>query len=327
LKNLSNLLLAIITCVLISCNGPVETRLNYEITNHVYYAHLSSASGVSVLNGNIVLVGDDIPWMVELTADFSPGKHTKISAIDSIVNGRTPYPLKADYECMETFIDKGISKIMILSSGSKKDSRDTAILLSYGDSLTVKKRNIRPLFELIKAKAEMENEEINIEGLAVSNNQVLLLHRGNISGNFVAALPKNEFLDYIETGGLLPGELNLYYFDLPSNEGIQSGFSGACMLPNESGILFTASMENTQTVTGDGEITGSFLGFIPINDLPSGKYTAQLVTWNNKILRKKLEGICIKKMDGNEMEAITVSDNDNGTSDLYQIKLKISGIE
>jgi hypothetical protein len=327
LKNLPILLLAFITSSLISCNRPVEIQLNYQIINHVYYAHLSSASGVSVLNGNIVLVGDDIPWMVELTPDFSPGKHTKISAIDSVVNGRTPYPIKADYECMETFIDDGITSLIVLSSGSKKDLRDTAILLSYGDSLTMKKRNIRPLYELIKSKAEMGNEEINIEGLAISNDQVLLFHRGNISGNFAAGLPKNEFLEYLKTGGPFTGELKLYHFDLPSNDGIQSGFSGACMLPDEKGILFTASMENTQTVTGDGEITGSFIGFIPVNEIQSGHYIASLIKMNDKILIKKLEGICVQKMAGNEMEVIAVSDNDNGTSDLYQIKLKIAGFE
>lgn len=317
------LAIAIITLGLFSCSNHAEKQFSYEITKHIYYPNLSSASGITTIQDKLVLVGDDLPWLVELNPNFSTGMYTQISGIDSVVDGRTPYQMKADYECMESFSDDGLTKILILSSGSKKVYRDTAILLTYKDRYYIRRQNIRPLYEMIRSKAEMKDEEINIEGLAVSNEKVYLFQRGNISGNFIAGISRKEFLNYVNSGEMEISDLNIYPFDLPEKDKVKSGFSGACMIPGQDSILFTASMENTQTVTGDGEIIGSYIGIIPLKDLPSGKYTAQLLTWGNKSVVKKIEGICVRKKTGNEMDVITVSDNDNGTSDLYRIKLKI----
>lgn len=323
MKNLAWLLFICFTCVFTACHSPVQKHFEYSVIKHIYYAHLSSASGITLLDDTLVVVGDDIPWMIALDRNFSTGMYTQVSGIDSVVDGRTPHQLKADYECMESFNYKGVPKVLILSSGSKKDSRDTAVLLIKKDRFYIRKQNIRPVYEMIKAKADMKDEEINIEGLAISNDRVFLFHRGNISGNFIAAMPKNEFIHYIESGKMEISDLKIYRFNLPKNDGIQSGFSGACMIPGRDSILFTASMEDTQTVTSDGEIKGSYIGIIPINNLQSGKYDAKLFKWGDKIVVKKLEGICVNSQSNNEIEVITVSDNDNGTSDLYQIKLKI----
>lgn len=276
-----------------------------------------------MLDDTMMLVGDDLPWLVEIYPNLKTGQYRQISGIDSVVGGRTPYQMKADYECMESFNDNGFRKLLILSSGSKRDSRDTAVLVTKKDGYYITKQNFRPLYEQIKVKAGMNDEEINIEGLAISKNMVYLFQRGNVSGNFIAEIRRNELIHSIETGEMQIHEINIYPFDLPANDGIQSGFSGACMIPGKDSILFTASMERTNTVTDDGEITGSFIGIIPVDDMKSGKYDAKLFKWNGKIVVKKLEGICVRNQSNNEMEVITVSDNDDGTSDLYQINLKI----
>jgi Family of unknown function (DUF6929) len=323
MKNLVWPLIMCFVCGLTGCKRVAKKHFEYNITKHIYYAHLSSASGITLQDSTLVVVGDDLPWMVQLNPNFATDMYTQISGIDSVKNDRTPSRLKADYECMESFTDDSVTKILILSSGSKKDTRDTAVLLTKKGRYYIRKQNIRPVYDMIKDKAGLKNVEINIEGLAISKDMIYLFHRGNISKNFIATIPKNEFIRYIETGNMEFSELNIYPFNLPSNDGIQSGFSGACMIPEQDSILFTASLENTKTATGDGEITGSYIGIIAINDLQSGKYDAQLFKWDGKIVVKKLEGICVRGKAGNELDVVTVSDNDDGTSDLYQFKLKI----
>lgn len=307
-----------------SCNIEKNQGFTLEVLQHKYYDNLSSASGVSMHNEKIIIVGDDIPWLIEMDNVFSITDTIILSGIDSIVNGRTPYLLKADYENMETFDADGKTFTVVLSSGSKINSRDTAILISYQDSVKIQKQNIRPLFEKIKTNAGMRDEEINIEGLAVSMEKVYLFHRGNISGNFIAELNKDDFLHFLQTGHYHHAELNIFPFNLPELNGIRSGFSGACYLADYHSFLFTASMEDTKSVTADGVVSGSYIGIIPLGSINEGKYRAALLKSDKKIVIKKLEGICIKNIKENEIELITVSDNDDGSSDIFLIKMNVN---
>lgn len=316
-------LFAITLLIGFSCNSTNDYQLKVSITEHIYYDNLSSASGVSLIDNHILLVGDDIPWLVQLNDELVVEKKTQLSGIDSIVAGRTPYSIKADYECMETFNDDGILKTLVLSSGSKLNSRDTAILISYGDSLNIQKRNIRSLFEKIKKMAKIGDEEINIEGLALTDQKAYLFHRGNISGNFIIEMKRTDFLHFIEKGESNFKDISLYQFDLPIFNEVASGFSGACYSDCYNSILFTASMEDTKTVTADGEVLGSYIGIIPIDKIDEGIYYSTLLKKDDIVLAKKLEGISIEKSDGNEINVISICDNDDGSSDLFRIRLTI----
>ncbi|HDO28244.1 MAG TPA: hypothetical protein ENH02_09030 [Bacteroidetes bacterium] len=226
---------------------------------------------------------------------------------------------------MEIFHDNGKDFMLVLSSGSKRIKRDTAVLVEMPGFRNITKKNIRPLYEKIKTAARFEkNEEINIEGLAVAGKRTFLFQRGNISGNFIVALNTDNFIRYLKSDDNVSPEFEIHRFQLPEHNGIQSGFSGACNLPGRSGLLFTASMENTRSVTADGEITGSYIGVIPISGLTEGKYSAKLVMNKGKPLAKKLEGVAIKSWQDNNYVLTAVSDNDDGSSDLFRIGLNFN---
>ena len=109
-------------------------------------------------------------------------------------------------------------------------------------------------------------------------------------------------------------------FDLPVYENVPSGFSGACYY--HDGIIFTASMEDTSSEISDGEILGSYVGYIPLSDITQGKYISTLLTRNNKALSKKLEGVYAYEFRGKK-QLITVIDNDDGTSDIITMEFSI----
>ncbi|NOX87241.1 MAG: hypothetical protein GXO86_15010 [Chlorobi bacterium] len=299
----------------------------FEITilEHRYFKDLSSLSAIGMYSDNIYAAGDDIPWLIQLDPGWNIKNKIKIAGKDSLVNGRTPSAVKADYECMEIFNYKATDYLLILSSGSKKITRDTAVLITLPGKQKVLKKNIRPLYEKIKRAAGFDKkEEINIEGLAVAGEKTFLFHRGNISGNFIVTMNTAEFIQYLKSNDNVSPDIEITRFRLPEYHGVQSGFSGACALPDHSGLLFTASMEDTKSVTADGEVTGSYIGFIPFSGLAEGRFSAKIVTDGENLLKKKMEAVTIKEKKHNNFVLFVVSDNDDGSSDGYRIGLKFN---
>ena len=310
----------------ISCSNRGDINsISTEILNHKYFPQLASASGVEYINDNIYLVGDDLPNLFQLDENLNIIGKRKIAGLDSIVNGRTPKSIKSDFESMALFEEAGEKQLLILSSGSKKIKRDTAFLLSLTGNGSVYKKNIRPIFDAIKQEAGLKpNNKINIEGLAFSEDYAYFLHRGNVSENFIIEIDRNQLLAFIKNETDRVPTLKVFSFDLPKDEGVAAGFSGACVLPTYSGLLFTASLENTNNEIDDGAVLGSYLGFVSFAKMKEGKFVAELITENGKTLQKKQEGITIQSINGNNIIIFTVCDNDDGSSDLYEMELKIN---
>jgi len=311
-----------IATMFVACTTKEKLDFDLELTAHYPLDSLPSASGIFYQGSSIFIVGDDSPLLFILDDTGQVTNEKKLSAIDSMVNGRTPKRIKADYECMEIIEYEGTDFLLVLSSGSTQKTRDTAVLIELQTREIIAKKNLRPLYEKIKETSGIsQNDEINIEGLAVSGSHAYLLHRGNISGNLVVSLTKESLLKYLLSQDDHIPELNAYQFLLPDYQGSKAGFSGACMMPDNNGILFTASLEDTDNVYDDGQIRGSYIGIIPISGLLNGKYSAKLVHSEGKVLTKKLEGLTIKSADKNKLVILSVSDNDDGTSDLFELSI------
>jgi hypothetical protein len=178
------------------------------------------------------------------------------------------------------------------------------------------------LFEEIKQKAGMDPvDEINIEGVALSKQRVFLFHRGNISGNFIAVFEAESFFYHLDNAlGTIP-MATIYPMDLPNSGQVRSGFSGASMLPDESGLLFSASLEKTEDVISDGEILGSYIGLIATSVPGSKDYRSGLVTKQGEPVALKIEGLAIRNIQGNKIRAYAVCDNDDGTSEILELEI------
>ena len=298
-----------------SCKNSSVKSIELSEPQIIHLPELSSASGIAINNNSIYIVGDDSPWLFKLNDSFNIVEHYRLSAIDSIVGGRVPGSVKADFECMEKLND---SMLLVISSGSYIHKRDTAYLFDIRNNEITHKKNIRDLFEKIKQSAMLPDEnEINVEGLAIGPDKVYLLHRGNVSENFIIEIDKTSWHDYFTSAGPLPS-ISIYKFNLPHYDNVPSGFSGACY--HNDGIIFTASMEDTSSEISDGEILGSIVGYIPLSEIRTGKNITTLLKSKNKILSKKLEGVSVHNIN-NKSQLITVVDNDDGTSDLIIMEI------
>ncbi len=324
-------LIGLIAIHVSSCNIVNKEQIHISQLKIKHLPKLSSASGICLHNDSIYLVGDDTPWLYELDSTFNIVDKTKISAIDTLVEGRTPKYLKADFESMEIISDSSKFELVIISSGSIPITRDTAFIVSLSDSRQTYSKSLRPLYDKIKLKANLpKTSEINIEGTVFSDDDAYLLHRGNISENIIININREDFIAFIMHHGPIP-KFDIYKFNLPEYKGVSSGFSGACLNPDKSGLIFTASMEDTKDEINDGKVLGSFIGIIPFSKISEGKFTAALVKANNQVLEKKIEGVSAKFIDekreivskNEKMQIITVCDNDNGTSDIITFNISI----
>lgn len=308
--------------VLFSCSDKAP-ELKLEVIKQAHFSHLPSASGIEYSSGNAYLVGDDMRWLVVLDGDWNVSRKLALSGIDTLENNRTPWNVKADFESIASFNYQENDYLLVMSSGSMTETRDTAHLVQFGDSLISYKKNVRGLFEEIKSRSGIPNtNEINIEGLAISKMAVYLLHRGNVHENFIVDIQLDSFMRYLLDDTQNIPELKIHPFKLPSYNKIPSGFSGACILPDQSALLYTASLEDTDSELYDGEILGSFIGYIPLNKLLEGiSYTCLLKDKNELPINKKLESIVIKSVSDNKMVVLSVSDNDDGSSDIFEMNV------
>ena len=322
-------LIYLLTIVLFSSCANKTPKLHIEVVRQAHLGDLPSASGIEYSNGTTYMVGDDMRWLVSLDDGWKVTDKFALSAIDTLVNNRTPWNIKADFESIAGFKYDDRDYLLVLSSGSMVDTRDTAHLVQLADSMAFFKKNIRPLYEEIKSLAGIpDSNEINIEGLAISNTAAYLFHRGNVYENFMAEIDLDVLMTYLLTNNNPAPDFTIHTIQLPEYKGISSGFSGACIMPDQSAILYTASLEDTDSELYDGEILGSFIGYIPLNKLDAGiSYASLLTDKNDRPINKKLESIVIKSETDNKLLILSVSDNDDGSSDIFEMNVYLNNLD
>jgi len=296
-----------------------------KINKEKHLTDLPSASGVEVINGNIYVIGDDSPYLYQLNNDFSIIDKMLITGNDSISGRRVPKAIKSDFESMASFSDGNDILLVVLSSGSKEVTRDTIHIISTLSNKVLLSKNIRPLFDVIRIKADfLESDEINMEAMAINETNVFIMQRGNNNKNIIVSFDRNSFMNYLYSDDTQIPEMNIYWFTLPTLENTISGFSGACFLPDNTALLFTASLEATSNAYDDGEILGSYLGIINLTNIENDKIKTELLSIDNKPIKTKLEGLSVKAMNNNNATVIAVSDNDDGTSWIFEFELNIN---
>ncbi len=319
--------LALALIFLTSCTQK-KPNIQAKVTKHAYLAHIPSASGIEYAHHTIYLTGDDLRWLVSLNDEWNVTDSLALSAIDTVVNNRTPWNVKADFESIALFEYEENDYLLVLSSGSMTITRDTAHLINLTGDTMVLRKNIRGLYDKIKKQAGIpDGSEINIEGLAISDKAAYLLHRGNVNENFVVAVKLESLMNYLVSDDNQLPEITVYKFELPVYKEVPSGFSGACIVPGRDGMLFTASLEDTKSELYDGTILGSYIGYIPFEHLDQGTYYSVLLTDKDKTpINTKLESIVSKSTTGNKVVVLSVSDNDDGSSDLFEIEVMLKNL-
>lgn len=285
-----------------------------SLQSSIEFPAIPSASGIEYHNGHFYIAGDDACRIYCLDDNFALVSVTPIPGPDQY---RIPKKEKKDWESLAVVETDGRKVLLLLGSGSLSPQRDYAAIWDFG-------QDSPSLLDLGPFYAQLRNKgltELNIEGATAFGEGILLGSRGHQQHphNILIHSPMAEIwkspsdLHYSEL--LLPGETF-------------TGISGLAWWAEKDWLFFTASSEDTANVYDDGLIGESRVGLIRNASSALLKSTVQPDEWikleeiTPVFMKKKIESICVRET-GNTPELILVADNDDGSSHLFHLLMKI----
>ena len=105
--------------------------------------------------------------------------------------------------------------------------------------------------------------------------------------------------------------------------------SGLFYVKSKDVLLLTSSEEETENAVSDGSIGESYLGIIydfskKMNDVElRPDQLIKLSGVDKAFIKQKVESVCVEKEESNELILHLVSDNDNGRSKIFKIRLEL----
>ena len=314
--------------MMVTAFGANAAGMNMEMSQPYTNTHLSSGSGAVVNDGNILVVGDDMEWLFSVDKDYQIVDRYSLSASKTPAEGRMKKKIKPDFESMTKLKYQGQEYYLVLGSGSKKGKREKAILMAAGDH-SKQILSLSPLYQsLYEASGMSGKQKLNIEGVANSDDMAYLFNRGNEGKNIVFSIKLDQMMDFISGKSDSLTSLSAVDIELPSIKGFDATLSGADFWPEANSIVYSASVEGTDTAVGDGKVLGSFIGVLPADKLTGNikvldlTQSAQQLTHNGQAVITKVESVAIDTSNQHGVQGYLVSDNDDGTSQFFSFTIK-----
>ncbi len=304
-------------------------QLKASVTHKAFFGDIPSGSGLEVAPGGYYIIGDDSPFLYHINSDYTFKARYALFDTSSFVNGRIPKPLKPDLESLATIKYKNKSYLFTMSSGSSevRNLGFTIELPLAPDKPVVRQFNLTNLLESLQQDTAIVGEELlNIEGVALSDTHLYLLQRAlNKAGNVVISIKLQDFMAFLFEQKPVPA-FKKHFFQLPELQKYQAGFSGGYVFDDK--LFFTASIESAPNAILDGEVLGSYIGFIPLQDIvkntdlakPIVAHAAKVLDEQGETYTGKIESLVVKAGSGKgNYKVIAVSDDDQGNSEVLEI--------
>lgn len=169
---------------------------------------------------------------------------------------------KLDLEAGVTLPD---GRLLALGSGSTA-ARERLVLATPPDQ--IRTVDGHALYSALRAQTAFAGSQLNIEGAIVIGDRVRLFQRGNGVArdglepiNATGDLLLVELLEWIDRGGPVPLLRDVVRFELGCANGVELGFTDACLLP-DGRVAFVTGAEASPDVERDGEVMGCGFGVI-----------------------------------------------------------------
>ena len=268
---------------------------NFQLSPFVSISGIGAASGIVLLNNQLYIIGDNSGFLYQY--DLSLKVLKQHSIIENPV-ANIPKKEKPDFES----ITLKNNKLYIFGSGSTK-KREIRIKFDLQTQET-KSKDLSKLYKKLKEVANFTDDDLNIEGTFFYVNNLYLLNRGNTE------LSKNGIFKYDKSSNSIAYQP----IKLPIINNIETSFTDAIVHGDK--IYFLATAENSSSTYLDGEIYGSIIGIINIENMEIEHF---LQISNNQ----KFEGLTFYSQQENEINFLICEDNDteNLVSEIYQLKV------
>jgi len=292
-----------------------EKKMELTVTKRLPLNGILSASGIEILGKSIYLIGDNSPWLYKLNSQYEIEDKLQIFSFENVQDEIIPKALKPDFEAMTAVQGCKPHDLYVFGSGSKSPLRDILVKIDVNGKNNFSHYSLVSFYSQLKNKCNLTDDEMNIEAAIANKDFIYLFNRGK---NMIIQFSLSQFNSFIEEENT---EISFKSFaiKLPEINGLQAGFSGATFWKEERKIIFTASVENTPNWIVDGEVLGSFVGILDLNNLQNNDQSICLpITENGKNIPLKIESIAIKSVQQNKVELIMVTDSDGGESEIIE---------
>lgn len=297
--------------------------------------NIPSASGIEIVNGIIYIIGDDSPFLYVLDHNLNVLNQIQLFESENFESGRIPKSLKFDLESITSLIINQHNYLLIIGSGANT-TREKGYLVKlptkFNKNHLVTELSLSKLYDLLRLNRDIvEDSGLNIEGLATTDNNLIMLNRANGNADNTALIfDIEEFIVFLMENSDMTPFPHVVRFDLPGK--VKAGFSGAAYFDNL--IFFTASTEYVADAINDGEIGESMIGIIEMrkSTMPLKKnnptilstFQSAIVEENGSGFIGKIESIAVyEKEDPSKYIALAVTDNDLGESLLLMIEISL----
>jgi hypothetical protein len=163
------------------------------------------------------------------------------------------------------------------------------------------------LYQNIKSKLNISDEELNIEGALFFQETLYLFQRGNgtssKNGIIRVNVNNNQQIDFTPV-------------QLPKIKHVETTFTDAVLLENK--IYFLAAAEDTLSTYEDGEVLGSIIGCIDVKTLK--------IDFSHQISQsQKFEGLSLFEKTSSNLVFLLCEDNDTEKleSTIYKLTIDI----
>jgi hypothetical protein len=283
---------------------------------------IPSGSGIVLKNDTAYIIGDDATGIYQLNLGNYQQQKIPITGLD-YSQYREPREVKHDFESAALVSWKGNEYLLAFGSGSGDISRDSMLMIRTSDLTDNKIVSLNNFYRRLKSLTLSDSNEWNIEGATVEKEFLFLFNRAN---NMIITFKLNDFISHlIDDNDPFPA-IEYHRIKLPFIENHEARLSGACTLDNIH-LLFSASVEDTPDWTKDGPVLGSFIGVYSTRD---SAVVASFLLQDERgvVLKEKIESLDIlENAPGKDLVLIAIGDNDNGTSNIFRLRLQVPGLK
>ena len=311
-----------------SCQEQKEEKLSVvkkkqskaEIQSYTKLKNFSSGSGMAFYNNHFYLVGDDDPFLVKANREGEILQKWQLWDSSDVQDGRIHKKVKPDFEAISLFPYKNDTLLLVFGSGSKSPKRDV-ILAFHPQRENIDTLEGKAFFAWLKETTGLTNDETNLEGAAYHNGILYLFNRHN---NTLYSIPAKGFNSFMETGLTNSLQVTTNHYILPVYKNDTARFSGASYLKEKNALLFSASIETTDDWVKDGQILGSYFGWIHIDSLSNYHPTClPLLYKNGTRFEGKVEALHGFAKNENNLQVFFITDDDDGTTGWGEIYFQL----
>ena len=297
--------------IVFSCN---QTEMNSTV--QIKKLDYPSASSVEYFNDKLYVMGDDATNLLVLDTNF---KIIDSIHMTSYPGKRIPKEIKPDLEASTLYIH-GYNEILLFFGSLSTHQRNHCVWYDFKKK-TIDSTSLDHLNSKIKA---LGIEQVNIEGICIVNDELLMANRGNKS------YPKNFLL--ISRKDLWKTDTSYDVRPIPvitqEDTSFFAGISGLHYSEKSDQLIMSVSTEDTRSVHEDGTIGKSYLWIIEnisskLNSMSiSPDKIIDLETIDPRFKDQKIEEAAVIEETKDFMRLVLVADNDDGSSTIFKMSLK-----